>query len=109
MIDRNWKKYNENLVKRGEIWISKEILQKIKEKNEEENKRGRPYKYKSNFIKFILILKNIFRLPYRQTEGFIRGIFGWLNIDIPNFKGDTVAGGGKPAKLETGDRLGIMR
>ena len=47
MIERNWKKYNENLVKRGEIWISKEILQKIKEKNEEENKRGRPYKYKS--------------------------------------------------------------
>ena len=37
MIERNWKKYNENLVKRGEIWISKEILQK------EENKRGRPY------------------------------------------------------------------
>ena len=66
MIERNWKEYNENLVKRGEIWISKEILQKIKEKNEEENKRGRPYKYKSNFIKSILILKNMFRLPYRQ-------------------------------------------
>ena len=32
MIERNWKKYNENLVKRGEIWISKEILEKIKEK-----------------------------------------------------------------------------
>jgi len=28
MIERNCKKYNENLVKRGEIWISKEILQK---------------------------------------------------------------------------------
>jgi len=37
MIERNWKKYNENLVKRGEIWISKEILQKIKKKIREED------------------------------------------------------------------------
>ena len=37
MIERNWKKYNENLVKRGEIWIGKGILQKIKEKVREED------------------------------------------------------------------------
>jgi len=37
MIERNWKKYNENLVKRGEIWISKGILQKIKKKIREKD------------------------------------------------------------------------
>jgi len=37
MIERNWKKYNENLVKRDEIWISKGILQKIKKKIREED------------------------------------------------------------------------
>ena len=70
----------------SEIWVSRDVLQKIKEKDEEENKRGRPYKYKSIFIKFILILRYMFNLPYRQTEGFIRGIFKWFNIDIPNFR-----------------------
>ena len=86
MAEKDWKKYNRNLVKRGEIWVSRDVLQKIKEKDEEENKRGRPYKYKSIFIKFILILRYMFNLPYRQTEGFIRGIFKWFNIDIPNFR-----------------------
>ena len=60
MAENNWGKYNKNLVKRGEIWVSRDVLQKIKEKDEEENKRGRPYKYKSIFIKFILILRYMF-------------------------------------------------
>jgi hypothetical protein len=76
---KDWKKYNETLVMRGELWIKKELLSKVKEEvREVSKKRGR--------IIFFLILKYKFKLGYRQLEGFIRAMFGGLGILIPNFR-----------------------
>jgi len=87
MTEKKWQRYNKNLVKRGEIWVSRDVLQKIKEKDEEENKRGRPYKYKSIFIKFMLcpiILKILlflyFAHPKTKPSAYkypFFGIGGW--------------------------------
>jgi transposase len=83
----NWQEYNKELVRRGEIWVSKELIGKIKEKEDDEKeKRGRPYKYPTFLILFLLIIKIIFRLGYRQLEGFARYIFGRLGMMIPNFR-----------------------
>jgi len=72
---------------RGELWIKKEILSKIKEEvREVSKKRGRPYKFPTFLIIFFLILKYKFKLGYRQLEGFIRAMFGGLGILIPNFR-----------------------
>ena len=52
---RDWRKYNEALVMRGELWIKKELLSKIKEEvREVSKKRGRPYKFPT----FLIIFSN---------------------------------------------------
>jgi transposase len=84
---REWREYNEALVMRGELWIRRELLSKIKEEVREVSKRrGRPYKFRTFLIIFFLILKYKFKLGYRQLEGFIRAMFGGLGILIPNFR-----------------------
>ena len=59
-MKRNWKKYNRELVKRGEILIAPETLAVSQEKKK---KRGRPYTYPDQLIKLLLFLKFALRLP----------------------------------------------
>ena len=52
---REWRKYNEALVMRGELWIRKELLSKIKEEvREVSKKRCRPYKFPTFLIVFFI-------------------------------------------------------
>jgi len=82
-MSRDWKKYNRELVRRGEILIAPEILGVSQKK---EKKRGRPYLYPDQLIKLLLFLKFALRLPYRQTEGVARKTFGNMGIRVPNFR-----------------------
>jgi hypothetical protein len=70
----HWNEYNEKLVRRGEIFISKDI---IKNWNKElavmnRNKRGRRYQFPDSFMMVLGYARAYFGLPYRQTEGLIR-------------------------------------
>ena len=80
---RDWKKYNRELVRRGEILIAPETIAVTPNK---QKKRGRPYTYPEQLIMLLLFLKFALRLPYRQTEGVARKTFGRLGIKIPNFR-----------------------
>ena len=77
---RNWKEYNEKLVRRGEILIFMDFIKNWeKELNEmNKNKKGRPYQYPDSFMNFLAFLYIAF-LPFRQLEGFLKG----LSICIP--------------------------
>ena len=70
---RNWKRYNEQLVKRGEYLIDLEWVKSWYDELEEmnENKLGRPYEYPNSMIKLqgVWHAKNI---PYRMIEGITR-------------------------------------
>ena len=70
---RNWKEYNESLVKRGEIILNLDFLKEWdKEINKmNEGKEGRRYLYPNSFIMFLAVIHFLFNLPLRQTEGFI--------------------------------------
>ena len=80
---RNWKEYNEELVKRGSIffWI---------EQSAEDNwnnppktgKRGRPELYSDIAIETCLTLKYVFRLNLRATEGFINSLFLLMKVSL---------------------------
>ena len=72
---RNWKEYNEKLVRRGEILIFMDFIKNWeKELNEmNKNKKGRPYQCPDSFMNFLAFL------PFRQLEGFLKG----LSICIP--------------------------
>jgi len=80
---RDWRKYNKELVRRGEILIDPETIAVTPSRKK---KRGRPYTYPEQLIMLLLFLKFALRLPYRQTEGVARKTFGKLGIKIPNFR-----------------------
>ena len=79
----NWAKYNESLVRRGDItlWFDQDVIDAWKHDNAE-TKVGRPFIYSDVAIETLLTLRELFRLPYRQTEGFGRALANMLNVDV---------------------------
>ena len=84
----NWREYNESLVRRGDItlWFSEEALASWEHANNA-IKIGRPFTYSDGAIECLLTLRELFRLPYRQTEGLGRALVTLLDADvaIPDF------------------------
>jgi IS5 family transposase len=70
----NWKKYNESLVKRGEVLLDFDVIDNWDNELEEMNKdkEGRKFVYPDSFIKLLGYMRVYFHLPYRQTEGVVR-------------------------------------
>ncbi len=69
----NWRKYNESLVQRGSItfWFSDDVIDAWEHTNEA-TKVGHPFVYSDTAVESLLMLRELFRLPYRQTEGLGR-------------------------------------
>lgn len=80
---RNWKDYNEALVKRGELnfWFDEKVIRQWYS-IENTGKRGRPRVYSDIAIQCALTMREIFHLPLRATEGLIRSFIEWGNLDI---------------------------
>lgn len=78
---RNWKEYNEKLVKRGELYLDLGFLSTWDDELERLNKdkKGRPFEFPPLFIKFNAFIHHIFYLPYRQLEGFLRKLSEFIN------------------------------
>ena len=72
----DWKEYNEKLVRRGELLLDLEFLRSWDSDLSEMNrgKVGRPYTYPDTFFRFLGVLHVLFHLPFRQLEGFVRGL-----------------------------------
>jgi hypothetical protein len=85
---RNWREYNESLVARGSItlWFSDEALENWYHENGE-GKRGRPFTYSDRAMETFLTIRELLRLPYRQTEGFVRSILALVaqGLSVPDF------------------------
>ena len=81
----NWRKYNESLVQRGSItfWFSDEVIDQW----EHSNKVPKVGVYSDTAIESLLVLRELFRLPYRQTEGLGRSLVRLMQVDvaIPDF------------------------
>jgi IS5 family transposase len=81
---RNWKKYNESLVNRGSLtmWLSEDVVSAWN--NEARTgKRGHPPNYTETAILTMATLQEVYHLPLRQAEGFLRSIFELLKLDLP--------------------------
>jgi hypothetical protein len=70
----NWNKYNESLVKRGEVLLDFDVIDNWPTELEKMNqgKEGRKFVYPDSFIKLLGYMRAYFHLPYRQTEGVVR-------------------------------------
>jgi IS5 family transposase len=80
---RNWAKYNEALVNRGDItfWFSDEIIEQWKHDNLEQG-QGHPFVFSDLAIETLLTMREMFRFPYRGTEGFGRWVFRLMKLDL---------------------------
>jgi Transposase DDE domain len=80
---QNWSDYENALVQRGSItfWMSEEF-EKIWLYTGKKQ-RGSQFEYSDKAIEIMLTLKEIFHLPNRSVEGFVRSLFQMMKIDLP--------------------------
>lgn len=79
---RNWHTYNQALKQRGSlnVWISNEVLAAWYAVPD--GSPGCPRHYSEQAIETVLTIRKLFRLPYRQTEGFMRSFLERLNLTL---------------------------
>jgi hypothetical protein len=84
----NWRRYNESLVQRGSItfWFSEDTIDRWHHSNGRP-KVGHPFVYSDTAIECLLVLRELFQLPYRQTEGLGRSLAQLMQVtvDIPDY------------------------
>ena len=82
-------KYNNALKNRGKIyfWLDKDAMDNWYEENQENTGYGAPRQYTDFSIIICHEIRQVYRLPLRQSEGFINSIFRimGLNIKCPNY------------------------
>lgn len=81
---RNWTRYNEHLVQRGEFYLSLDFIAgwdaELRRMNS--HKRGRHYLYPIPFIQWVAAIYVLFSIPYRQMEGFLRKLSPFVHQDL---------------------------
>ena len=81
---RNWKQYNDALVRRGSLtlWVDQDDAPR------RGDIRGRPSggpssEYSDLAIECLLTLRAVYHLTLRATEGFARSLFELMGVDLP--------------------------
>ena len=78
----NWPAYDRALVQRGDVtlWLSADAIDAWKP--EASGRPGGQRRFSDAAIETALTLRLVFRLPLRQTEGFVRSILALLQADL---------------------------
>jgi hypothetical protein len=78
----NWREYDAGLRQRGSltVWFTDEAVQAWQA--EPRTTRGGQPDYSPLAILTALTLRAVFRLPFRQTEGFIGSVIGLLGLEL---------------------------
>lgn len=81
--NRDWKKYNEELVMRGYFYFNPKFLLTWNEEIMQANtgKVGEPYIYPESMIKFLAVLHSKF--DFRSLEGFMRNLSETYKFQFP--------------------------
>ena len=83
----NWAEYNEGLRRRGDltVWFDEEAIANWKA--DKSGKPGGQRVYSEMAIETGLVVRMVYKLAYRQTEGFLHSIASLLRlcIEIPDY------------------------
>ena len=86
-LNKSWHDYNECLIERGHILIDVGFIKlwnkEIKKMNN--GKIGAPFEYPDSYIQFLGFLKIGFKIPYRMTQGIVRGLSEYVKIQEMHF------------------------
>jgi IS5 family transposase/uncharacterized protein (DUF4415 family) len=82
---RNWAMYNESLKKRGSItlWIDEDVLRTWKATPAGVRPRGGQKQYSDGAIECLLMVRSVYHLGYRQTEGYAGSLSKLLGVELP--------------------------
>ncbi|MFP6643706.1 MAG: transposase [Candidatus Latescibacterota bacterium] len=80
---KNWGEYEAGLRRRGDltVWLSDEALDAWRAPPS--GKPGGQRRYADIAIEAALMIRMVFHLPLRQTEGFLYSLMQLLDIDLP--------------------------
>ncbi|MBC7226813.1 MAG: IS5 family transposase [Thermoflexales bacterium] len=80
---RNWPEYDRALVQRGSVtlWISDDAISGWL--YDGPTHRGAPFVYSDAAIETVLTLREVYHLPNRGAEGFVRSLFQKMGIPLP--------------------------
>ena len=83
-FQRDWSHYNESLKNRGDvtIWLSEDVINQWYEQGRIYDGTGTPNLYTDMSILTVHEIRQVFKLPLRQCEGFINSLFKLMNIDL---------------------------
>lgn len=105
----NWRKYNDSLVQRGSItfWFSEDVIAQWHHANDRP-KVGHPFVYSDTAIECLLTLRELFQLPYRQTEGLARSLAQLMRVEIaiPDYTSLAKRAAKKSISLDVARRTG---
>jgi|GEM_PF-1524293 len=83
----NWTEYNDALRRRGDItiWFTEEAIEQWRPVKL--GARGRPQVYADHAIETAILIRQVFHLPLRQTDGFMNSVARLMKaeISIPDF------------------------
>lgn len=83
----NWPEYNDALRRRGDftIWFTEDAITDWRPAKT--GSRGRPQEYSDHAIETAILIRQVFHLPLRQTEGFMISVARMMgaHICIPDF------------------------
>ena len=81
---RNWSQYNKSLMQRGSItlWIDEEVIANWHPEALEIRARGGQMQYSDQAIECVLMIKAVYRLPYRQSVGFTQSLMDLMGAEV---------------------------
>jgi hypothetical protein len=81
---RNWQQYNSALVERGSLtlWLDSRAIEKWLDQDSPA-RRGRRRTYSDLTIECSLMLREVYRLPLRATQGLVRSVMRLLGVKLP--------------------------
>jgi hypothetical protein len=97
---QNWSEYDKALVERGSItvWMSADFEKTWSYTGP--SQRGGQFDYSEQAIKVMLLVKNVFHLSNRATEGFVRSLFTLLKVSLDAPDHTTLARRGQTLKVK---------
>jgi len=81
---RNWSQYNKGLVQQGSVtfWINDNSIKHWYEAESKKKARGRPKIYSDIAVETCVVMKVLFKMAYRQCQGFIESICSVLKVNV---------------------------
>jgi hypothetical protein len=80
---RNWKQYNDALVRRGSLtlWVERDTLDAWRYQGPPQ--QGAQFEYSDLAIECLLTLRAVYHMTLRATEGFARSLFDLMGLELP--------------------------